>query len=65
MKFLRGILEQVAAADGQRDAVSQKIGDFYAACVDETAIEKRGMTPITPVLDRIAALNIIGTSSGL
>jgi len=56
LKFLRGILEQVAAADGQRDAVSQKIGDFYAACVDETAIEKRGMTPITPELDRIAAL---------
>jgi endothelin-converting enzyme/putative endopeptidase len=59
LKFLRGILEQVAATDGQRDAVNQKIGDFYAACVDETAIEKRGMTPITPELDRIAALKSV------
>ncbi len=40
--FLRGILEQAAAAKGQRDAVTQEIGDFYAACMDEPAVEKPG-----------------------
>src|ERR1700733_13493639 len=38
--FLRGILEQAGpSADlhqaDQRDAVTQKVGDFYAACMDE------------------------------
>ncbi|MBV9888630.1 MAG: M13 family metallopeptidase [Acidobacteria bacterium] len=56
LNFLRGILEQAAAPDGQRDAVSQKIGDFYAACIDEMAVEKRGGDPIKPELERIAAL---------
>ena len=59
LKFLRGILEQAAAQGAQRDAVTQKIGDFYAACVDETAIEKRGITPITTELERIAALKSV------
>ena len=34
--FLRGILEQAGPSTPQRDAVTQKIGDFYAACMDET-----------------------------
>src|SRR5712671_5067025 len=37
LTFLRGMLEQAAQADqankAQRDAVTQKIGDFYAACM--------------------------------
>ena len=57
--FLRGILEQAAAERGQRDAVTQKIGDFYAACMDEPAIEKRGIAAIKPELDAIAQLKDI------
>jgi len=56
LNFLHGILEQAAAPGGQRDAVNQKIGDFYAACIDETAIETRGIDSIKPDLERIAAL---------
>ena len=41
--FLRGMLEQAAQPNEQRDAVTQKIGDFYAACMDEGAVEKRGL----------------------
>ena len=47
--FLRGILEQAGSSTGrhnedqrdkdQRDAVTQKIGDFYASCMDETTAE--------------------------
>ena len=56
LNFLHGILEQAAAPSGQRDAVNQKIGDYYAACIDETTIEKRGIEPIQGDLERIAAL---------
>jgi endothelin-converting enzyme/putative endopeptidase len=53
--FLRGILQQ-ASANGQRDAITRQIGDFYAACMDEAAIEKRGVKAIQPQLEVIAAL---------
>ena len=45
LNYLRGILEQAATAKN-RDAVTQKIGDYYAACMDEAAVEKLGAKPI-------------------
>jgi len=56
LTFLRGILEQAAAAKGQRDAVTQEIGDFYSACMDEPAIEKLGLGALKPELAAIAQL---------
>ena len=56
LNFLRTILEQAASASATRDAVTQKIGDFYAACMDEAGIEKRGISPLQPDLDAIAGL---------
>jgi endothelin-converting enzyme/putative endopeptidase len=53
---LRDILEKASANDPQRDAVTQKIGDFYAACMDEGAIGRLGIDPIKADLARIAAL---------
>ena len=55
LKYLRSILEQASTAQ-DRDAVTQKIGDYYAACMDETAIEKLGAKPIEPALAEIAGL---------
>jgi putative endopeptidase len=57
LTFLRGILEQASSNTNQRDAVTQKIGDFYAACTDEAGIEKSGLEPIKAELDAIARLN--------
>jgi len=56
LTFLRGMLERAAQPNGknQRNEVSQKIGDFYAACMDEPAVEKRGLSAIQPDLDAIA-----------
>jgi putative endopeptidase len=54
--FLRGMLEQAAQPTEQRNAVTQKIGDFYAACMDESAVEKRGLSAIQPQLDAIAQI---------
>ncbi|HWZ46504.1 MAG TPA: M13 family metallopeptidase [Candidatus Saccharimonadales bacterium] len=53
---LRSILEKAGANDAKRSANSQKIGDFYASCVDEKAVNKKGYTPLKPELDRIAAI---------
>ena len=35
----------------------QKIGDYYASCMDEDAIQAAGLKPLQPEFDRIAALN--------
>jgi putative endopeptidase len=29
------------------------VGDFYGSCMDESAIEKKGVAPLTPELERI------------
>ncbi|HXY01374.1 MAG TPA: M13 family metallopeptidase [Candidatus Limnocylindrales bacterium] len=56
LQFLRGILEQASVNSGQRKAVTQEIGDFYAACMDEAAVEKQGLAPVQNYLDAVAGL---------
>ena len=53
---LRGILESASAPDPGRNAVNQKIGDYYASCMDEKAIEAKGADPLKPALQRIAGI---------
>ncbi len=53
---LQNILEQAAVSDPKRAPDDQKIGDYYASCMDEPAIEKLGIKPLQPELDRINAL---------
>ena len=59
LRFLRGILEDLAQARLERTPDQQKIGDAYAACMDEAAIDRKGMTPIQPWLSAIGALGSI------
>ncbi len=40
----------------QRDLVTQEAGDFYAACMNQTAVGRRGVSAIQPQLDAIANL---------
>src|SRR6516225_1772988 len=56
LKYLRGILEEAAAPQAGRDLVTREIGDFYAACMDEATVEKRGLTPLQSDLNAIAGL---------
>lgn len=56
LTFLRAMLEQATEPNASRNEVMQKIGDFYHACMDESAVEKRGLSAIQPQLDTIAAL---------
>jgi putative endopeptidase len=54
-QLLRGMLEE-AAKGISADPVAKKLGDFYASCMDETAIERAGLAAIKPQLDRIAKI---------
>ncbi|MGH9499545.1 MAG: M13 family metallopeptidase [Terriglobales bacterium] len=54
LTFLRDMLQEAAQPNQHRDAVTQKTGDFYAACMDEAAVERQGFSPIQPELDAIA-----------
>jgi endothelin-converting enzyme/putative endopeptidase len=58
LALLRTILEQAAAAK-DRDAVNQKVGDFYSSCMDEAAVNRRGVTAIKPQLDAIASVKSV------
>src|ERR1700745_2221001 len=53
--LLRETLEAAATASN-RTAVQQKIGDYWAACMDEAGIEAVGVKPLQPELDRIGGL---------
>jgi len=44
------------ADQAKAGSIEQKIGWFYRAGMDEAAIEKAGLTPLKPELERIAAL---------
>jgi putative endopeptidase len=59
-QHLRQILEAAAAASpDSRSPNEQKIGDEYASCMDVDAINKAGIAPLKPELDRIAALKSV------
>lgn len=54
---LREILDADAAnTKAPKGSIEQKVGDFYASCMDETAIEAQGIKPIAGELDRIGAI---------
>src|ERR1700761_2311554 len=52
-RYIWGILERAANPDQQRSPNEQKIGDYFAACMDEPAVEKAGSEPLRPLLDEI------------
>src|SRR5260221_7802865 len=52
-RFLWGILDGLAKRTAGRSPTQQKIGDYFAACMDEAAVEKSGGRPLKPYLDRI------------
>jgi putative endopeptidase len=53
---LKAILEKAAAGGPGRSPNEQKIGDYYASCMNVDAVNEAGLKPLQPLLDRIAAL---------
>ena len=55
--LLREILEEAAEGGASRDPVKQKIGDYYAACMDEKAVEAAGAKPLQAGLEQIDGMH--------
>jgi len=55
--ILKSILETSAQTGGPKGSVAQRVGDFYAAGMDEAGIEQAGLTPLAPWLKEIAAVD--------
>ncbi|MBU6469476.1 MAG: M13 family metallopeptidase [Gammaproteobacteria bacterium] len=54
---IHALLEDAAKnTQAQPSSDEQKIGDFYASGMDEAAINKAGITPLQPELERIDAI---------
>jgi putative endopeptidase len=53
---LRGILEGAANPSPERTPNQQKIGDYYASCMDEKAVEEAGVRPLHDSLEQIDSL---------
>jgi putative endopeptidase len=54
---VREIIESAAASQPAPGTPAQKIGDYYAAFMDEAAIESNGLAPVQDDLKRISAAN--------
>ncbi len=52
----RAIDEEASRAKAPEGSEQQQIGDFYGSFMDEAAVEARGIAPLRPALDRIAAI---------
>ncbi|MGY2133308.1 M13 family metallopeptidase [Hymenobacter sp. HD11105] len=55
--IMRQILDEASAnTSAAKGSNAQKVGDYYFTAMDSMAIEKAGITPLKPELDRIAAV---------
>ena len=54
---LHAILERAKAPSAARSPIEAKVGDYYAACMDEAGIEAKGLGPVQPVLARVGAVD--------
>jgi putative endopeptidase len=58
--ILKEILENAARVSGSKEkqpnGVIQRVGDFYASGMDEAAVDREGLQPLKPWLERIAAI---------
>ena len=54
--ILKDILESSAKTNAAPGTDAQLIGDFYASCMDEAAIERLGFEPLIPYFNQINAV---------
>jgi putative endopeptidase len=52
----RGLLEEAARAEAGADADTRRVGDDYAAFMDEAGIEAKGLRPLKPYLDAVTEI---------
>ncbi|PTT87910.1 M13 family peptidase, partial [Pelomonas sp. HMWF004] len=55
-RYLWGVLNKLGEG-ADRTPSQVKLGDYFASCMDEGAVQAAGLGPLQPLLDRIAALS--------
>jgi predicted metalloendopeptidase len=59
-EVLHGLLESAKDASRARAPIEAKVGDYYAACMDESLIESQRRAPLDPLLARVEAVQSKG-----
>jgi putative endopeptidase len=60
--LLREILDAAAKnTSAPKGSSEQKVGDYYATCMDEAKIEAEGLKPLAPEFDRVAKIKDVKT----
>lgn len=54
--ILRQAMQNASVVSSKRSGYEQKVGDYWAACMDEPGLEAAGSRDLKPGLDRIAAM---------
>ncbi|MEO6279035.1 M13 family metallopeptidase [Roseateles sp.] len=55
-RYLWGVLNKLGDTAAARSPAQAQLGDYFASCMDEGAVQAAGLTGLQPLLDRIAAL---------
>jgi len=53
---LKAIVDEAAEAKAKKGTPLQQVGDFYTSALDSTTVNKLGITPLQPLLDKIDAV---------
>ena len=53
---VRGIIEELGAADSQPGSPEQKVGDYYSSWMNTAKADELGIAPLQPDLDRIRSI---------
>jgi len=53
---VRDLIQDAAKGNPQPGSDAQKVGDYYASYMDEAGIEAKGISPLKPEMERIAAI---------
>src|SRR6185436_11858356 len=55
-KRVSDLIQQASSTNPAAGSEARKVGDYYDTYMDEAAIEAKGLTPLQPSFDRIAAI---------
>jgi len=61
MKRLREISEKAASTHASKGSSEQKIGDFWATAMDSSKIDRQGLDPLKPYLDKINTIRDVNS----
>jgi predicted metalloendopeptidase len=64
-EILHRLLDEAAGRDDPKGSAGQKVGDYFAAAMDEAAIAGAGVQPLEPYLTRIAAAGSMDDVRGI